>query len=187
MNYFVMTCEGVDPMPLGRGPEPEVDESWMLGVRIDEKAVPALLSYKLNPAYGGSPKALYDAKAQPVMRDDLVKVLTDAGVDSVQYFPAVLINPADGTRYTNYKAFNVVGLVAAADMQASELMGTSDSTMGDVDFNRLVLDESKIGDVLMFRLAECVSAIVVHEKVKAAIEASGIPGFVFYGPGDWSG
>jgi hypothetical protein len=31
-----------------------------------------------------------------------------------------------------------------------------------------------------------VNAVVVHEKVKERIEAAGIPGFVFCGPGEWS-
>jgi hypothetical protein len=47
--------------------------------------------------------------------------------------------------------------------------------MGDVDFHALVLDESRINGQLMFRLAENLSAIVVHESVRKAIEAAGIP------------
>ncbi|MCC7069732.1 MAG: hypothetical protein IT383_00320, partial [Deltaproteobacteria bacterium] len=74
-----------------------------------------------------------------------------------------------------------------ADMAASRLMGTSSSRLGDVDFAALVIDESRTGGARLFRLAENVSAIVVDEAVKAAIDASGIPGFVFYGPGEWSG
>lgn len=187
MEYFVMTCEGVEPMPIARGPEPEIQESWMLGRRLDERSVPQRLKYTLDPDYGGTPKAMYDSKAQPVMSDDLREVLTKAGVDNVQYFDAILVDPESRREYANYKAFNIVGLVAAADMERSELMGTSDSTIGDVDFHALVLDESKTGGMLLFRLAEKISAIVVHQRIKAAIEASGIPGFVFYGPGDWSG
>ena len=92
-----------------------------------------------------------------------------------------------GEEHKNYKAFNIVGLVAAADMGASQLMGTSTSTMGDVDFAGLVIDESKTHGLLLFRLAEATNAIVVHEEIKAAIDAAQIPGFVFYGPGEWSG
>lgn len=72
-------------------------------------------------------------------------------------------------------------------MRSCELMGTSNTTMGDIDFVSLVIDESKATGHLLFRLAENVSAVVVHEQVKSAIEASAIPGFVFYGPGEWSG
>lgn len=67
------------------------------------------------------------------------------------------------------------------------MMGTSGSTMGDADFHALIIDESKTAGLLLFRLAENISAIVVHERVKQSIEAAGIPGFAFYGPGEWSG
>lgn len=187
MKYFVITCEGVDPMPIARGPEPEVDENWMLGRPVDESAVPQPLKYTLDPNYGGAPKAMYASKANPVMRDDLVQVLTNAGVENIQYFDAILVDPESGREYKNYKAFNIVGLVAAANMEESELMGTSDSVIGDVDFHALVIDDSKVKGLLLFRLAEKISAIIVHEKLKAAIEAAGIPGFIFYGPGEWSG
>ncbi|WP_155826346.1 imm11 family protein [Leptospira alstonii] len=110
-----------------------------------------------------------------------------AGVDNIQYFDAVLRDPSTGQEYANYKAYNIVGLIACADMQTSDLMGTSQSTMGDVDFHALIIDESKTHGLVLFRLAENVSAVVVREEVKRAIESAGIPGFVFYGPGEWSG
>lgn len=185
MNYYVMVGEGKHPvMPIASGPD--LQGNWRLGHVITE-AVPQPLVYTLNPRYPGSPKPMYYEKAIPVMRDDVLAALRGAGVDNIQGFDAVLVNPATGERHADYKAYNIVGVVACADMQKSELMGTSTSTMGDVDFAALVIDESKTGGALLFRLAENVSAIVVHEQVKRAIDASGIPGFVFYGPGEWSG
>lgn len=185
MAYYVMVGEGRHPiMPIASGPD--LEGNWRLGQPITEP-VPQPLVYLLNPRYEGQPKPMYYEKAIPVMRDDVAAALSKAGVDNIQYFDAVLKNPATGAEYRNYKAYNIVGLVACADMAASTLMGTSASRMGDVDFESLVIDESKTGGALLFRLAENVSAIVVHESVKAAIEAAGIPGFVFYGPGEWSG
>jgi len=108
-------------------------------------------------------------------------------VSNIQYFDATLSNPLTGEVRHDYKAFNIVGLVACADMAASQLMGTSSSTMGDADFHSLVIDESKTGGALMVRLAENMSAIVVHKQLKDAITAAGIPGFVCCGPREWSG
>jgi hypothetical protein len=150
-------------------------------------APPKPLVYTLDPDYGGMPKAMYDEEAVPVMRDDVVDALRRAGVDNLQLFEAVLREPKSGKEHTAYKAFNVIGLVACAEPAASELMGTSSSDVGDVDFHGLVIDDSKTHGLLLFRLAEAVSAIVVHRKVREAIEGAGIPGFIFYGPGEWSG
>jgi hypothetical protein len=125
------------------------------------------------------------------MRDDVIEALRKAGVDNIEYYDAILENPLTGQRLLNYKAFNIIGVVSAADMEASGMMGTlgtPGATMGIGDFfHSLVLDESRINGQLMFRLAEALGAIVVHESVGKAIEAAGIPGFVFYGSGEWSG
>jgi hypothetical protein len=185
VSYYVMVGEGEHPvMPIASGPD--ADGNWRLGQVITE-AITEPLVYTLDPDYGGTPKPMYYEKAIPVMRDDVLATLTAAGVDNIQTFEAVLVNPDTGERHANYKAYNIVGLVACADMGASERMATTDSVIGDVDFRSLVIDESKTGGALLFRMAENVSAIVVHAQVRRAIEASGIPGFVFYGPGTWSG
>lgn len=191
VNYYVMTCEGVDPVrPIGRGPEPP--GSWMLGCFVDYVA-PGPLVYTLDPDYPGKPKAMYEWDP-PVMRKDLIDALSDAGVDNIQYFAAVLRDPKRKREYSNYKAFNIVGLVACADMDASKpkrsnRKSKNDNTEADVHwFDSLVIDEKRVPEgVLMFRLAENISAIIVHKKIKEAIEQAHIPGMVFYGPGEWSG
>lgn len=184
-TYFVMVCLGVPPIkPISRGPD--FRGNWRTGAVLT-KAVPEPLVYTLDPDYEGTPKAMYGEKSIPVMRDDVVSVLKACGVDNMQYFDAVLQDPSTGQQYANYKAYNIVGLISSADMSASTLMGTSDSRMLDADFDALVVDGSKPRGALLFRLAENVSAIVVHAQVRQAMEASGIPGFAFFGPGEWSG
>jgi hypothetical protein len=185
MGYFVMVCEGKHPiMPIARSPY--IPGLWRSGRPLTVPVTPPLV-YTLNTHYPGDPKAMYYEQAVPVMRDDVIEALRKAGVDNIEYFDAILENPLTGQQLLNYKAFNIIGAVSAADMDASELMGTSSSTMGDADFHALVLDESRINGQLLFRLAENLSAIVVHESVRKAIEAAGIPGFIFYGRGGWSG
>lgn len=184
MNYFVMVCEGKHPVaPINVSPR---IPGWMLG-RVVDTPTELPLQYVLNPKYPGNPKAMYDEKSVPIMHDSVRAALEAAGVSNIQYFDAALSNPLTGEVRNDYKAFNIVGLVACADMAASQMMGTSSSTMGDADFHSLVIDESKTGGALMFRLAENISAIVVHKQVRDAISAAGLPGFVFYGPGEWSG
>lgn len=186
MAYFVMDCEGKHPvMPLARGPLGYGD-NWMGGTPVSDPPRQPLV-YELNPRYPGTPKPMYGSEAVPIMRGDVIAALASAGVDNIDYYDAVLRDPSTGKEYTNYKAFNIIGLVACADMGSSERMPGSTSDIGDVDFHALVIDEKKARGLLLFRLAESVNAIVVHEKVKDRIEAAGIPGFYFYGPGEWSG
>lgn len=180
-----MMAEGEYPIrPISKSPEGL--GNWRDGSPV-ARSVPEPLVYTLRAGAEGEPKPMYYAEAVPVMRDDVAATLRAAGVHNIEYFDAVLKDPDNGREYTDYKAYNIVGLVACADMTASRLMDSNESDLLDMDFESLVIDESRTGGALLFRLAENVSAIVVHEQVKRAIEDSGIPGFVFYGPGEWSG
>ncbi len=185
MPYYVMVCEGVYPSAvIDHGPRMD-DAPWNLGVTIDQD-FPVPMEYVLK-SKPGNLKAMYEALKYPIMSDDLVAALRAAGVDNLQLFDAVVEDPNTGQRHSNYKAFNIVGVVAAADMGKSKLMGTSDSQMIDVDFESLAIDESKAAPFLLFRLAESVSAIIVSDSVRNEVERRNIPGMEFYDPADWSG
>jgi hypothetical protein len=184
-SYYVLGCEGIHPAStlrerprLPRGP-------WMSGheIRYD---VPTPLVYGLDPDYPGDLLPFYKSAA-PLMHEKLIDVITRAGADNLQLFDAVLDDPQRSIRHSDYKAVNVIGLVAIADLSKSETMGTSDSEKIDVDFHRLVIREQIPGEYLIFRMAESVNAIVVHERIKQRIEAVSIPGMTFYASGEWSG
>lgn len=186
MPYYVMTCNGVYPSAsLGKGP-PMNNAPWMHGTRLVEN-FPVPLVYSLDPTRPGNPNVMYDDTAYPLMRDDLVEALQAVGVDNLQLFPAVLHDPTTGVDHKNYKAFNIVGVVAAADMEKSVRMATSDSTMIDVDFASLTIDEQKAAPFRLFRLAESVSTIIVDDVVRAEVKRRAIPGMKFYKPENWSG
>jgi hypothetical protein len=162
------------------------DAPWFHGGRLLEN-FPIPLVYTLDPTRPGSISVMYSGEAYPVMRDDLVEALQAAGVDNLQLFPAVIRDPSSGAEHKNYKAFNIVGVVSAADVGRSVLADSSDSTMVDVDFDSLALDAERAHPFRMFRLAESVNAIIVDENVKAEVERRGIPGMNFYEPEYWSG
>lgn len=137
--------------------------------------------------YEGTPKTLYDANPIPCMHTALLDALTATGVDNLQTYDAVLRDLAHGIEYKDYKTFNVVGKIAAADMRQPLMMGTADSTMIDADFDRLVIDESKCEGFLLFRLAENITSIIVDEWVKEEVKKRGIKGIHFYASEYWAG
>ena len=164
MNYYVMECEGEYPITaLDDAPDLD-DPPWMHGSVVHPPDCQLL--YILDSEPSGNMKAMYDESEYPIMREDLIAALQAAGVNNLQLFDAVVRDPGTGKEYTNYKAFNIVGVVAAADMDASELMQTSSSTMIDVDFDSLVIDEEKAKPFKLFRLAESVNAIIVSNNVR---------------------
>jgi hypothetical protein len=183
--FFVMTCEGIHPAST-IGDRPDLPRGpWMTGQLITY-AVPSPLVYSLDAAYPGDLLPMYRSSA-PLMREDLLDALAAAGVDNLQLFDVVLHDPQRGSAHTNYKAVNILGLVSAADLGRSTMMGTTDSTLIDADFDKLVLKARIWTDLLLFRLAESVNAIVVHDRVKRHVESENISGMTFYASGEWSG
>jgi len=113
----------------------------------------------------------------PVLSELLLKTIMSCGVDNFQTFPAILKNPETGKFWKGFFALNVIGILAAADPVKSE----SDIIMeGDPDgvdvplvgFNTIVLDKSKTYDMLMFRLAESPSTLLIHDTVYNHIVAN---------------
>jgi hypothetical protein len=159
--------------------------AWQMGARLRERPpVPVLID--LDPQFPGVMMPMYDAGVL-VFSKPMVIALEKAGVDNLECFPAVLRNPESGTEYRDYFAVNIVGAVTAADMGQSEFDAPSGTPIVDVDFDSLVIDEKRAGDLLMFRLAECITAIVVHERVKQALEAANIRHLDFLPPEQWIG
>ena len=188
MSYYVMVGKGIPPIsPIDTIYDEDLeDDMWMEGEPLDF-TVEEPIMYDLDSVDKGQPKLLYDEEAIPVMHNSLYNLLISLGVDNIQVYDAVLRDIDNGIEYTDYKAFNVVGLVSAADMEKSIMMGTSNSAMIDADFDRLYIDEKKCLGRLIFRLAENVSAIVVHQRIKDQVEKIGLQGIFFYPNGEWSG
>jgi|SRR6185437_4307890 hypothetical protein len=180
--YFVMACDNVSPAAMVRRVTPWPGMPWMSGAIVTGE-VPNPVVFSADAAYPGELLAMYDDSI-PIMREDLLEVLRQAGVDNLQTFPA-LVTDLDGRHRTDYKAVNIVGLVSAADMARSTLMETADDLLG-VDFEGLVIDERLTGGALLFRLAEAANAIVVHRSVRNRVLGV-IRGMSFYGPGEWAG
>jgi hypothetical protein len=166
----------------------EVD-NWMRGDYIDINTSKPIIYELEEDDYDEVPNILIFDESWPIpyMHSKVYDALIAAGVDNLQVIDAIIRDPYRGIDYTDYKSFNVIGKVAAADMGASTMMGTSNTDIVGTDFDRLVIDESKCQDLLMFRLAENISAILVADIVKNEIEKRGIEGIFFYPSGEWAG
>lgn len=109
---------------------------------------------------------------------ELLKILR---VENIQYFDFEMLNPEDGSRYTDYKIANIVGHVDCVDKERSDLKYWENGNIKRV--RKLVLDESRIPPELkIFRLSSRRILTVVHESIRNAIISAGITGCVFYKP-----
>jgi hypothetical protein len=138
----------------------------------------------------GIPQAFYDGTT-PLFHKDLLNALLEAGVDNLDYYPAVLKDfrrPGD-IELHDYFAVNILGVCYCLDKKKSEMMGLTepDEEVFSDPIAKAFIDPKKTDGQLMFRLGESYSAIVVHERVKQSILDHKIPHMIFYGPGEWAG
>ena len=191
--YFVLRCpplvneNGEAVMEIHNCIEVGNVWNWRNGKKLkpNEENVPVPINIGFEPFrnYTGPPRELCDVGV-PIMSKRLADALAEVGVDNLQLFPVILRNTVTGQVY-DYLAFKVVGLVAAADLNASESTVHDDKPVADMSFETLVIDETKTHSLLMFRLAENINALMVHDKVRKHILSKGIDTLTFTRPEDW--
>ena len=158
----------------------------MTGARITAE-LPSPIEISLRPLRNvpgeGAEMPSFLSGSIPLFRNDVVEAMQRAGVDNLELFATVLFDPDDGKSHRSYQAVNILGLIAAADFEQSEAIihGTGPRLI-DVDFNSLVLDTTKTHGALLFRLAEAVNGVLVHEKLKRALLADGFDDLQFLDP-----
>ena len=160
--------------------------SWRGGKPLkDVNSIPSPIEITFDPfrGYTGPPEEYRDIGI-PLMSVRLASALLESGVDNIQFFDIDQKNSATGQIY-EYRAFNIVGLVSAADLEQSDWSSYDNKPIADVSFRKLVLEESKIPNLLLFRLAENINAVMIHENVHTHILSKNIDTLDFVNPDEW--
>jgi len=180
MSYYILSCEGVDPATTILK-EPDLPGGpWMDGeaLSIDIKE---MLNFELDPKRPGKMKAMYETGIL-LMRNDLVKAIVEGGANNLECFDATIKDLKNDKEFKDYKAVNIVGLVSFSENDTMDEMLNFELADG------LIINEKRIpDDLLIFRPANKLNAILVHKEVKEAIEKNKIPNMHFYRPDGFAG
>ena len=94
----------------------------------------------------------------PLMSQRLFKALNDLGVDNLVSYPVKIKNKGTGETFDNYLAVNVIGLVDAINIGASDIE--------DEDtFHSTVIDENKTMGMLCFRLFHGPTLLMIRDDI----------------------
>lgn len=171
--YYMLECYASSDQyyyqRIGGLVKPGRTPSWLTGQRFDVP-IPEPLELTWDPDTEGPRKYIYHVGV-PLYHRDIYLALREAGVDNIDAFRTRIVDPRTGAASEEYLAINVIGLVAAADLGESDHVAFNPRSLFDTDFDSLALDPAATLDLLMFRLAECVTGVVVSGRVKAMIEA----------------
>ena len=158
-------------------------EGWGVGLLAEQRPagdveIPAVP----HDGFAGLPDDFQDMSV-PLMSKRLRQAIESAGVDNIEFYPVTVRNSQTGEAY-EYFAFNLVGRVAAAD-PAAKMSSHDGDFVGDTQVYELAIDESRARGLLMFRLEEKFTVILVHRTVKEAIERASIGSVTFVTPEDF--
>jgi hypothetical protein len=158
--------------------------SWVSGARFKNPIPQPIVLYWYRDSEAAPPKTLYKAGI-PMMKAALHKAFLDAGVDNLDTYAVEVRSETAPEVDRSFVAFNVVGVVSAADMGKSKFTPGGPQLI-QVDFSSVAIDPKKAGGHSLFRLGENVSAIVVHDRVKRHLEKLAF-GLSFIPPEKWAG
>ncbi|TNE50030.1 MAG: hypothetical protein EP343_09940 [Deltaproteobacteria bacterium] len=183
-NYYILqsSVSAVeDGMMLYGTPDlpDDMNNDWMFGrpfTQDPEQPIPVTIQ---EGCENSTPISFYYAIS--IASQAFVDALHEAGVENVVSYDAVLETVDEEIKYTGYKAINIIGLVKIAELKGEiEVEEPSDG----IDVEQYGFVPQKPDGLLIFRLAEDFSTILVHKFLKEHLESKGFPDLVFLGVGE---
>lgn len=181
-SYWVLEARSPDRMLLYSLPDPG-DDSWLAGERFETAPKEPVVA-KIRTGYERAQLLPYFG-TPPIMSNEFYEALRQAGVDNLDVYDAVIRSEDDTIEYKGFKAFNIIGVVSAADLSRTRFSHDNPSRAIDASIESLGIDEKKAKGLLMFRLSEYVGAVIIHDRVKRSLEKKHFPYLEFQEPSEY--
>lgn len=186
MPYFFMQCISWDEKLRrlsGDSPTPELEEgAFTDGERI-EKRLTKKLVWNLLPGRGEIP--VFFKTPAFVVRKDFADALKEGGVDNIDYYELTLRDLETGQTWNTHLVANVIGVVDAIDMEASEVSSDSPPETA-VLFDKIVISEQKCRGLKIFRPRHKQTSLLVSQELRDFIEARHFKHVEFVDPEDYA-
>jgi hypothetical protein len=156
-------------------------DSWTMGKPFDKAPPnPIVIEMECTGPWPDATPPPMSIGGVPLMNEEMVAAFNSVPVSNLDTYPAILRDAQTGKEW-KYFAFNVLGLVKAADMDQSEGENLDGEMKLDSIFTTLVIDTSKVGRQDIFRLMESGN-IIISERAKKALDSIPFLKFVQVSP-----
>jgi hypothetical protein len=159
---------------------PSIRDRWFAGNRFQKQPKEPVI-VKIMPKNEQGDLLPYFGTAT-LMSDDFYKALREAGVDNLDLYEAIIQSTDGSVSHRGYKAFNLIGVVRAADLTNTVFNNPPGTQLIDASIDGLGINTTKAKGLLMFRLAEYLGAVIVHENIKNVLQAKRFPHVRFTEP-----
>jgi hypothetical protein len=119
---------------------------------------------------------------QLLMSKKMVEALQGTGIDNIQYFDCEVVDATLGQRL-DYKVANILGVVKALDVEASDCEVDDEGFVET--FYSMRIDQEKVRGFPLFRLFENLVMVLVSERIKNAIDSAELTGVQLVADSDW--
>ena len=160
--------------------------TWDAGGRLAAGRMVDPLRFQLDPLDAASPNQgpvvpYFFGRRNPLMSADFFAALQAYGVDNLEAHPVELCEAGDGKQLPGaWVAVNVVGLLSAADLEASTIASRRGGR--EVVFDRMVIDADRARGARMFRLAEDPTHVWVDAPLRTQLASAGFTHLRFWRP-----
>lgn len=186
-DYFVIRRQNNDNYPLFSWDQ--IETEYGLGKPVEYKEpVKFRLGDPVSPKFEWVD---FHSSPDPVVSKRIVDALLPLDLHGVQFIPAKVRNPSDPfSEPRDYWFIHVWNRIHCLDKEKSEL--EIDEVDGRIwGIEKLVLNEKTLGMFelrkrMMFELAEKTSVLLVHQRVKDAIESVHPKGVRFFEAAQWN-
>lgn len=124
-----------------------------------------------------------------VVSERLRNLLTNNGIDNIEYFPATIVERKSESSKPGFFAANIIGLVDCINTDKSEFRGNV--VDGEVKaifrMRSLVLKELEVDIGYIYRPLKFRRLIIIEDRFEKILEDSGIVGTKFILPERWDG
>lgn len=117
--------------------------------------------------------------SQFLISSKIKKVFETYNVTDVDYYDSCLIQP-NGNIIEDYKTVKIKKIINCVDLGKSEYFNLGIDDIDIFSFSKIVLINEKIPKgTLLFRLGESPADLLIHEKLKEALEKEIVTGINF--------
>lgn len=169
MDYFLLEQDLRHPEVTSIANVPEnIDPlEWILGKKLEAPTQPVRLELARS---GGTYRNAIISGLVTVFSDSLKKLLTDLGIDNIDYFPAELEHPETKVVEGGYWLVNILGNVECLDTDRSTVIPRATGGMGRLE--SFYIDPVAAKGFRLFRLHESPRLIIIDGDLKQSIFAA---------------
>lgn len=171
-TYYAIETDNWCDYGIKTSPKLPMSIGFFRGEMINQEELPAL-NFSMNfPRNESLPHLLGDVI--PLVSPEFLEIIKLQKINNFQVFPAKITNSEIDYTIRNYYAFNVLGVVAAADMNTSKFDTIMEGDDEGVEtplvlFKEVALQKDKVLGFDLFRLAEQPSKIICSNRIVDAL------------------